>query len=201
MKESGNRLLRAGVAAAVVVLVLWVIYALVWMLPVQPAALGIVPRTVSGLKGILLAPLVHADPAHLAANSGPLLLLLALSLYAGAKRTIAAVLIIVLLGGAVVWIAGGSGSHLGASGVVYGLIGFLGLWGFYRRKLWDLVVSVLVLVFFSALMGSLFRRQPEVSWISHLAGLAAGMAAAWLLGRCCRKDDAEQDSAGPEDAA
>src|SRR5260370_15283006 len=63
---------------------------------------GIRPLEADGLWGILLAPLLHANWAHLIANTGPALVLGFLVTLAGRSR--------VLWAAAVVWILGGLGT-------------------------------------------------------------------------------------------
>ncbi|THB63685.1 MAG: rhomboid family intramembrane serine protease [Desulfovibrio sp.] len=176
------------VYAAGAVAFLWLVHMALWVLPLEPGDLGIMPRAARGLRGIILAPFAHADLAHLAANSGPLFVLLAAALLLDTGRTIAATVLIIVVGGALVWIFGGDGSHIGASGVVFGLAGFLGLYGILRRSILSLAVSVGVVVVYGSMLVMLFRNQAGVSWSSHFFGFAAGLGAAWLLGKVFRAD-------------
>ena len=70
-----------GIGRAIKISMAWV--GLLWVVEivdlssrVQLDGYGILPRKVDGLMGIFWSPLLHADFAHLIANSGPLVLLL-----------------------------------------------------------------------------------------------------------------------------
>src|SRR3990172_4994664 len=95
---------------------------------------GVVPRTSSGLWGILFAPFLHANVQHLAANSVPFLILGALVLLRGARRFLLVTILATLGSGIAAWAFGAPGSvHVGASGVIFGYLRFLMLaWWFAR---------------------------------------------------------------------
>ena len=116
---------------------------------------GIVPRTINGLIGIPLAPLLHGGFGHLFSNSVPLLVLGGLTAAQGRKALLNASLFIVLLGGAGVWLAGRSSVHVGASGLVFGLFGYLVARGWYQRSIGAVLIAVVVL---GALLGPAVRR-------------------------------------------
>ena len=82
---------------------------------------GVVPRTLVGLIGIPAMPFLHANFFHLLGNTIPLFILL--MLLAGSKaRSWEIVVDIVLLGGLLLWLLGRSATHIGASGLIFGLI-------------------------------------------------------------------------------
>lgn len=145
-------------------------------------AYGIVPRTRAGLWGIPLSPLLHRDLSHLASNTLPLLALGGLVAARGARTLAPAALIIILLGGLGVWIAGRSAIHIGASGLAFGLFGYLVALGWHERTPLAVGIAIAVvavyggIVFFGALPQSGF-----VSWEAHLCGLMAGVVAAALV--------------------
>lgn len=152
---------------------------------------GIRPLDTDGLWGILFAPLLHANWAHLAANTVPALVLGFLMTLAGMSRFIWATAIIWILGGLGTWLIGNLGgcsgisvNHIGASGLIFGWLAFLLLFGWFTRKAWEIVVSVVVLIFYGGLLwGAMpeFDRCTGVSWQGHLCGAVAGVVAAYLL--------------------
>ncbi len=153
---------------------------------------GIRPLESDGLWGILFAPLLHASWAHLMANTGPALVLGFLVTLAGLSRFIWATAIIWILGGLGTWLIGNFGSpcgqtdHIGASGLIFGWLTFLLVFGFFTRSGWQIVVGILVLFTYG---GVLWGALPVlhvcggVSWQAHLCGGIAGVLAAYLLSR------------------
>lgn len=171
-----------GVAAFVGAV--WAVYLLDCVLPIQLVSWGIAPRTLWGLVGIPLAPFLHADLAHLIGNTVPLAILL--MLLAGSRtRSWETVAEIVLAGGGLLWLCGRSADHVGASGLIYGLIAFLIVAGFREKRLVPLLVAVLVgfLYGWTLLWGVLPSVGSHVSWDGHLCSAIAG---AWLGYRVVR---------------
>ena len=163
--------------------VLWAVYfaSLIW----PPLAdWGICPRTRGGLVGILMAPLLHASVLHLTANSMALALLLFAALSYSRGLTTVVIVVTWILGGGLVWVFG-KGSlqglpvvHIGASGVVFGLIGFLVFAGIWRRDWRAVVLTVLILFLYGGAIRSLLHVAPGISWSSHVFGFAAGVLTA-----------------------
>ena len=141
---------------------------------------GIVPRTINGLIGIPLAPLLHGGFGHLFSNSVPLLVLGGLTAAQGRKALLNASLFIVLLGGAGVWLAGRSSIHVGASGLVFGLFGYLVARGWYQRSIGAVLIAVIVLGLYWGLLFGVLPSRGFISWEAHLFGLLAGVLAARL---------------------
>ena len=151
---------------------------------------GIRPLETDGLWGILFAPLLHANWAHLAANTGPALVLGFLVTLAGLSRFLWATAIVWIVGGLGTWLIGNMGSpcgetdHIGASGLIFGWLTFLLVFGFFTRSGWQIVVGLVVLVAYG---GVLWGAVPVlnvcggVSWQGHLCGGIAGVLAAYLL--------------------
>jgi membrane associated rhomboid family serine protease len=161
---------------------LWAIYFLGAYLPAGGYLQGIQPRRINNASGILTAPLIHGNIQHLSANSGALFVLLLVSLTYSRRLTVRAVIVIILLGGGLVWLLAKPGTvHIGASGVVFGLIGFLMFSGLVRREWRALLISVVVGLFYGSTLLSLLRFSPGISWSSHLYGFTAGVVAAWSM--------------------
>ncbi len=160
----------------------WLIYFLDAILPVELRGYGIQPRQIEGLWGIAAAPLLHGGLGHLAANTGALFILSAVSLSYNRKLTVLALLFITIGGGGLVWLFGkGQSLHIGSSGIVFGLIGFLMFLGIFRREWKALMISVLVALVYGGTLLSLLTRTPGISWSGHFFGFITGiMAAAWI---------------------
>src|SRR6185436_16533406 len=100
-------------------------------------------RTVRGLAGILLMPFLHANFQHLISNTVPLIVLLMLLAGSHAKPWMI-VLEIVLTSGTLLWVFGRPASHIGASGLIFGLIAYLILSGLLQRRPIPIVVAIIV---------------------------------------------------------
>ncbi len=167
--------------AAICVALLWGVFFLNLILPFDLRNYGIRPRSISGLPGILFAPFLHAGVRHLISNSLALAPLLFFSLEYSRKLTGEAVIFIALIGGGGIWLFGKSHTvHIGASGIIFGLIGYLLAIGLFRRELLALVVSIAVASYYGWALSSLFVVLRGVSWTGHFFGFAAGVFAAWL---------------------
>src|SRR5580704_3516541 len=122
--------------------VIWLVFVVSRFIP-SLDYYGVVPRTLDGLVGIPAAPFLHANLHHIVSNTFPLFILLVL--LAGSKaRSWEVVADIVLLGGLLLWIFGRSAIHIGASGLIFGLIAFLILSGFLEKRLVPLAIAVIV---------------------------------------------------------
>jgi membrane associated rhomboid family serine protease len=175
MKISQNLRLAFAVIA-----ILWLVYFLNLILEIDLRIYGIIPRNIDGLWGIPAAPFLHVDIQHLIANSGVLFILLAVSLSHSRAQTLKALLTITLLGGAMVWLLGTGGSvHIGASGVIFGLIGYLMFLGLFRRNWKAVMISVAITLLYGGALYSLLIYVPGISWSGHLFGFISGVGAAW----------------------
>ncbi|MFC4637343.1 rhomboid family intramembrane serine protease [Deinococcus hohokamensis] len=150
----------------------------------QLDALGIQPRDPDSLGHVLSAPFLHAGFAHLAANTVPLAVLAFMGALRGAGRFLLATLLIVVVGGGLVWLLGRGGStHLGASELVFGYIAYLLGVGWYERTPVAVGMAALVLVLYGGALWGVLPGNPLVSWEAHLFGFLAGLLAAALLHR------------------
>lgn len=141
--------------------------------------LGILPREPAGLPGILLSPLLHNDVRHFLANLLPLTVLcFALGqLLPGKFWWVVAALVTGT--GALVWLLARRRVHMGASGLIYGLLGFLVLRGFLTGDLLWMAASAGLFLLYSGVLWGVLPTTARTSWESHLFGLAVGLALAW----------------------
>lgn len=142
---------------------------------------GIYPRRASGIDGILWAPVLHGGFGHLLSNSFPFLVLSALVMTEGLRRWGLVTAIVVVGGGALTWLLARSRIHIGASGVIFGYLGYLLASAYFTRRLRAILIALVVgVVYGGGLVIGLLPR-PGVSWEGHLFGVVAGIAAAFLL--------------------
>jgi membrane associated rhomboid family serine protease len=144
---------------------------------------GIRPREVSGLWGVVTAPFLHADYAHMASNTLPVILIGWVVMLSGLRTWAIVTAIIIVLGGFLTWLFGPSDTLIvGASGMVFGWLGYLLARAFFSRRLKWILVAVAVLFFFGTLLFGLFPTlNSDVSWQAHVCGFIAGIAAGGLL--------------------
>jgi membrane associated rhomboid family serine protease len=175
-----------GATVVSFVVLLWVIELVDSLTGHRLDSNGIRPLETEGLTGILLAPLLHSNWEHLIANTGPALVLGFLMALAGLSRFIYATAIIWILGGLGTWLIGNIGvvgetNHIGASGLIFGWLTFLIVFGFFTRKVWEIVVGVVVLFIYGSILLGVLPGTFGVSWQGHLSGAVAGVLAAYLL--------------------
>jgi len=140
---------------------------------------GIRPRREEGLMGILFAPFLHAGLAHLTANTIPLLVLGWLVLLRGLRSFFWVSGVVVLLGGLGVWIFGRPATvHVGASGLIFGYLGYLLLRGFWERSLAAIGIAVVAGFLYGGALWGVLPGRSNVSWEGHLFGFAGGAGAA-----------------------
>lgn len=140
---------------------------------------GVIPRTLTGLRGILFAPFLHGNMQHLIANTIPFLAMGWLVMLRDGRHFLPVTIFAMLGSGLMAWLLGAPGSvHIGASGVVFGYFGFLLLGGWYARSLVSISLSILVAVLWGGLVLGIAPGQVGISWQSHLGGFIAGVLAA-----------------------
>jgi membrane associated rhomboid family serine protease len=155
---------------------------------------GIRPLETNGLWGIIFAPLLHSNWQHLMANTVPALILGFLVTLAGLSRFIYATAIVWIVGGFGTWLIGNIGAppgvetdHIGASGLIFGWLTFLVCFGLFTRTVWQIVVGIVVLLFYGGVLLGVLPGTYGVSWQGHLCGALAGLLAAYVLSRPERK--------------
>ncbi|WP_372526604.1 rhomboid family intramembrane serine protease [Piscinibacter sp.] len=167
------------------VALIWLIYLANWGLDLEPELSGIRPRQLSGLPGIVFAPLVHGSFAHLIANSPPLLVLGTAMLFLYPNSALRVLPAVYLGTGIVVWMFGRESIHFGASGLVYGLVSHVFVAGLLRRDRRAIAASLVVSFMYGSLAWGVLPTQFGVSWETHLAAALIGVA----LAIACRRLD------------
>lgn len=180
---------RSQQAALVVVpglMLLWIVMGIDALGEPGLRGLGLRPGEWTGLIGVLMAPLLHGSLEHLLANTLSLAVLGMFIGYAYPRAALRTLALVWLLGGLAVWLVGRPVTHIGASGLAYGLAGYLLLAGLLRRDRQALALSLAVLLLYSGMLFGLLPDKPGVSWESHLAGGLSGLLAALLWHRLDR---------------
>lgn len=162
---------------------------------------GILPRQGAGLSGILCAPFLHASYPHLLANTLPLLVLGAILCARSRLEFILVTLAGILLGGGLTWLFARNASHIGASGLIFCYFGYLASLAVFRRTFGTLLLSVLCIVGYGGMLKGIVPTSTPISWESHVAGLVAGIALAWLGSNFRKSPEPEKPVPAPEGLA
>lgn len=165
------------------VALLWLTQLLNWGLDLGLERFGVRPRELGGLPGILIAPLLHSGFPHLTANSLPLLVLGTGMLHLYPNSTLTVIPAVYLGPGVAVWLFARESVHVGASGLVYGLVSYIFLAGVIRRDKRAVAASLLVYLLYGTLAWGVFPGEPGVSWETHLAAALIGVMLAVVLRR------------------
>ncbi|MGP3973459.1 rhomboid family intramembrane serine protease [Streptomyces sp. 8N114] len=176
----------AKAMAAGKLIVGWV--ALLWVLEAVDQAsgnaldtFGIQPRRTGELVDVIPSAFMHFGFEHLIANTLPLLILGFLAALRGVGRFLAVAAIIVAVSGLGVWlIAPANSNTAGASGLIFGLFGYLLARGFVDRRITDVALGTVVAVFYGSILWGVLPTESGVSWQGHLFGLIGGVLAARL---------------------
>jgi membrane associated rhomboid family serine protease len=179
-RARANFRLAVKIALSFVAL-LWVIQLSNWALDLGPAEFGVRPRQLAGLPGILVAPLMHGGFGHLIANSPPLAVLGTAMLYLYPRSALRVLPAVYLGPGIAVWLLAQGSSHVGASGLVYGLVSYIFVAGLLRRDKRAIAASLLVSFMYGALVWGVLPIEVGVSWETHLAAALIGVTLAIAL--------------------
>jgi membrane associated rhomboid family serine protease len=166
---------------AVFVLLLWLLELLDLSFGLNLSRLGVYPRELQGLPGVLAAPLIHGSWHHLISNSFALLVLGTVLLY-GYPRTALALLVLVWLGSGIgVWLFARGSYHFGASGLTHGLMFFIFVSGILRHDRLSIALSMIIFFLYGGMVWTVFPTGPGVSFESHFFGAVMGVTGAFLF--------------------
>ena len=164
---------------ALFILVLFVVEWIEHTYGMRFAKYGVLPRTLEGLKGVLLSPFIHSDWKHLTNNTLPLFVLTATLgfFYKGIAKEV--FLWSWLMSGLWLWAIGRPSFHIGASGLLYALASFLFFSGFIRKHTKLMSISMFVVFLYGGMVWGIFPMKKHISWEGHLAGALAGLILAY----------------------
>ena len=175
LETEGRELFESVRLPAVAVAILWAIHLLSQLYGVETGGLGIYPRRIFGLLGILTGPLVHGSFQHLISNTAPFFVLGCIMIYFYKKVAVPAFVMIYFLTDIAVWLLARPVFHVGISGVIYGMVAFVFWNGLFRGSARSIVLALAVLVFYSGMFIGILPDQEGVSWESHLLGSLVGI--------------------------
>jgi membrane associated rhomboid family serine protease len=175
---------NGAVVVGVLIAALWIIEGIDTLLDHRLDRYGVRPHRISGLRGIPAAPFLHFGWNHLISNTVPLAVLALVIAGQSLTRFVSVSAIVALISGLGMWVFGSANSvHLGASGVIFGLLTYLMARGFFQRKLVHIAIGVAVGVLYGSILNGVVPTKSGVSWQGHLFGAIGGVVAAYLLDR------------------
>jgi membrane associated rhomboid family serine protease len=177
MADEKNKILKSLIPPFVFLVLIWVIKLGEIFTHTNLVFLGVYPHKISGLMGIITSPLIHSDIKHLSANSVPLFVLGGMLMLFYRNIAFRVFAIIYILSGISVWVGAREAYHIGASGVVYGLAGFLFFSGIFRREKTQMVITLLVTFLYGSMVWGIFPDfypEENISYESHFWGLTIG---------------------------
>jgi len=160
----------------VFVFLMWLVKIIEVLFDLDLSRFGIYPFSLEGLPGIIFSPFIHANFGHLFNNSLPLFFLGTALFYFYSEIAVKVSLWTYLLTGILVWLAGRSAWHIGASGLIYGLASFLFFSGIIRKYFRLVALSLLIVFLYGSMVWGIFPNiYKEVSWESHMLGFISGI--------------------------
>lgn len=166
---------------AIVIGIIWCINIFNWLIGSRLNILGIYPRHLFGLIGIIFSPLLHKNVGHLLFNSVPLFILgLAILAEGGFINFCWVNAVIMVVGGFGVWLFGRKAMHIGASGVISGYFGYILIMAYTAPSIITIALMLLAIYYFGGILIGLFPQEKKTSWESHLFGFLSGILCAYL---------------------
>ncbi len=174
------------------IIVMWLVHFFALIFNIDLGNFGVYPRNTEGLTGILTAPLIHANIKHLLSNTIPMLGMLTIMIMFYPRVALKSFLMIYVITGLSVWIFGRPVYHIGASGVVYGLVAFVFWSGVFRRSLKSIVLALIIVFLYTPMFAGILPNQEGISWESHLLGAFVGIFTSFYYKKYLEVDEMEE---------
>ena len=180
-KQSPNNFRKSFFTMLWFVILLWLIHIAGALFGLELVRFGVYPGDMSGLRGVLFAPLIHGSFAHVFSNTLPLLVM-GTAMLLGYPRSSRFVFPVIYLGvGLMVWVFGRQSFHVGASGISFGLLTFVFVIGALRWDKKAIALSCLVFFMYGSMIWGVFPIEPGVSFESHFFGAVIGIICAIIF--------------------
>lgn len=163
------------------VVLIWVVYYIEIKFGFNFNKYGIYPKTIKGLRGIVLSPFIHSDTKHLFSNSIPLAVLLSGLYYFYQKIATKVLLFGLILTGILTWSFARPSYHIGASGIIYLLVSFIFFSGVFRKYYRLVALSLIVVFLYGSMVWYIFPVEAKISWEGHLSGFLVGFLFAFIF--------------------
>lgn len=191
--HSRKRITYSLLIVMLLLLLPWAVHIYAWLFDDVVLNYGLRPWRLEGLAGIITMPFLHSGTDHLVSNSIPFFVLGSGLFYFYRESAWKVLFWIALLTGLWLWFIGKPGSnHIGASGIVYGLVGFHFTGGLIRKNKNLMAFALLVIFLYGGFIWSIFPDffpDRNISWEGHLSGLTAGVLMAFVCRKCGPQPD------------
>ena len=168
-------------APLLAVLTIWTVFLVELRLGVNLNDLGIYPRRLSGLVGVVLSPFIHSSVEHLYNNTIPLAVLSSFLFYFYQKPALRIIVWGILASGFLTWLIGRPSYHIGASGLIYVLASFIFFKGVLTKHYRLVALSLVVVFIYGSMIWYIFPVKDGISWEGHLSGFITGLILAMIV--------------------
>jgi len=201
--KRAHRNFRLALRLALVFIgILWAIFIFDAAFGLRLGRFGLRPGSIPGLTGIFTAPLLHGSFEHILSNTLPMFISLTATLYLYPKSAMRVIPLIWLGSGMLAWFIGRPTLHIGASGLVYGLLAYVFVSGIIRSDMRSVSVSLLVGFLYGSMIWGVLPIRAHMSWEMHLTGALFGVLLAFIFRNWDRTPlvsyDWEHDDTVPE---
>ncbi|NKI34450.1 rhomboid family intramembrane serine protease [Wenzhouxiangella sp. XN79A] len=179
-RAAGNFVLAFRLVFGFLVVV-WSVFLFDQMLQLELIRFGLRPRESAGLIGLATTPLLHFDLSHLMSNTLPLLIGGTLMLYLFPNASLRVLPLLFVGTSALAWIFARDHVHIGASGLIYGILAFVFVSGLLRRDLRSVGAALLVWFLYGSMLWGVLPSAPATSWELHASGLVLGVLCALVF--------------------
>ena len=169
--------------AAIVVAVIWLVFIVDGLLNLDLRQFGLIPRQINGLGGVIMVPLLHANLAHIINNSLPLFVGLTAILYLYPNSSVRVLPVLYFGTSILTWFFGRTSLHIGASGLIYGILAYVFVSGLLRRDIRSIGVTLLVYFLYGSMVWGVLPIREKMSWELHLSGAVLGVLLAIVFRR------------------
>ncbi|MGG7036955.1 MAG: rhomboid family intramembrane serine protease [Flavobacterium sp.] len=184
---------------SILLMVVWSVFFIEKNFNLDLGSHGILPRTFSGLQGVLLSPFLHKDIEHISNNSIPLFILTLALIYFYRDISLKVLFYGILLSGFITWVIGRSSYHIGASGLIYVLVSFIFFKGMMTQYYRLMALSLTVVMIYGGMIWYVFPEvDKSISWEGHLAGFISGFLFAAIFKTPDYKDSIQYEWEKPD---
>lgn len=174
-----RKIFHAIIFPLLFLIAMWINYAVFYLLEGDMGNIGIKPLELTGIHGIVLSPFAHGSLKHISSNSVSFFVLTTALFYFYRLVAYRVFLLNWAISGLLLWIGGRESTHIGASGIVYGLAFFIFFSGTLRRSKPLAALSMIVVFLYGGMVWGILPQGGNISWDGHLFGAFSGLALAW----------------------